>query len=45
MHWGYDIASLIVEKAGTPTVIIAFDNIHLGIRSECSDVLVSAKKQ
>ena len=45
MHWGYDIASFIVEKTGTPTVIIAIDNIDLGIRAEYIEVLVSAKKQ
>jgi SAM-dependent methyltransferase len=43
MHWGYDIASFIVEKAGTPTVIIAIDNIDLGIRAEFIDVLISVK--
>jgi len=45
MHWGYDIGSFIAQKAGTPTVIIAIDNIDLGIRAEYIDVLVSAKKQ
>jgi hypothetical protein len=43
MHWGYDIASFIVEKAGTPTMIIAIDNIDLGIRAEFIDVLISVK--
>lgn len=43
MHWGYDIASFIVEKAGTPTVIIAIDNIDFGIRAEYIDVLISIK--
>lgn len=43
MHWGYDIASFIVEEAGTPTVIIAIDNIDLGIRAEYIDVMVSIK--
>ena len=43
MHWGYDIANYIVEKAGTPTVIIAIDNIDLGIRAEYIEVLVSSK--
>lgn len=44
MHWGYDIASFIMDKANTPTVIIAIDNIDLGIRAEYIDVLVSTKK-
>jgi SAM-dependent methyltransferase len=43
MHWGYDIAGFIVEKSNTPTVIIAIDNIDLGIRAEYIDVLISAK--
>lgn len=43
MHWGYDIASFITEIAGMPTVIIAIDNIDLGIRAEYIDVLVSIK--
>lgn len=43
MHWGYDIASFIAEIAGMPTVIIAIDNIDLGIRAEYIDVLVSIK--
>jgi SAM-dependent methyltransferase len=43
MHWGYDIAGFITEKAKTPTVIIAIDNIDLGIRAEYIDVLVSIK--
>jgi SAM-dependent methyltransferase len=43
MHWGYDIAGFIVEKSKTPTVIIAIDNIDLGIRAEYIDVLISAK--
>ncbi len=43
MHWGYDIASFIVEKAGTPTVIIVLYNIDLGICTEFIDVLISLK--
>lgn len=43
MHWGYDIAGFVVEKAKTPTVIIAIDNIDLGIRAEYIDVLISTK--
>jgi SAM-dependent methyltransferase len=43
MHWGYDIASFIIKEAGMPTVIIAIDNIDLGIRAEYIDVLVSIK--
>lgn len=44
MHWGYDIAEFIVDKANTPTVIIDIDNIDLGIRAEYIDVLISSKK-
>lgn len=43
MHWGYDIAGFVTEKAKTPTVIIAIDNIDLGIRAEYIDVLISSK--
>ncbi len=43
MHWGYDIASYITEKAKTPTIIIMIDNVDLGIRAEFIDVLVSWK--
>ena len=43
MHWGYDIAGFITEKSKTPTVIIAIDNIDLGIRAEYIDVLISSK--
>lgn len=43
MHWGYDLAGFILEKAKMPTVIIAIDNIDLGIRAEYIDVLLSAK--
>jgi len=43
MHWGYDIAGFVVEKAKTPTVIIAIDNIDLGIRAEYIEVLMSVK--
>ena len=45
MHWGYDIASFIVEAANSPTVIIATDNIDLGIRAEYIEVMVSVKRQ
>lgn len=44
MHWGYDIAEFITERAKTATVIIAIDNIDLGIRAEYIDVLISSKK-
>lgn len=44
MHWGYDIASFVAEKANMPSVIIAVDNIDLGIRAEYIDVVVSTKK-
>ncbi len=43
MHWGYDIASFITEKAKTPTIIIAIDNIDIGIRAEYIDVILSTK--
>ena len=45
MHWGYDIAGFITEKAKTATVIIAIDNIDLGIRAEYIEVLISIKSQ
>lgn len=45
MHWGYDIASYIQEKAGTPTVIVQIDDIDKGIRAEYIDVLVSTKSR
>lgn len=44
MHWGYDIASFIAEKTKMPTVIIAIDNIDLGIRAEYIEVMISVKK-
>jgi SAM-dependent methyltransferase len=44
MHWGYDISSFIVEAANMPTVIVATDNIDLGIRAEYIEVMVSVKK-
>jgi SAM-dependent methyltransferase len=43
MHWGYDISVFIFEKTKMPTVIIAIDNIDLGIRAEYIDVLISSK--
>jgi hypothetical protein len=43
MHWGYDMASFITEKAKTSTLIISIDNIDLGIRAEYIDVIVSWK--
>lgn len=43
MHWGYDIAGFITEKAKTPTTVIIIDNIELGIRAEYIDVIVSWK--
>jgi hypothetical protein len=44
MHWGCDIAGFVTEKAKTSTVIIAIDNIALGIRAEYIDVLISSKR-
>lgn len=43
MHWGYDIASFISDKAGMPTVIVQIDDINQGIRAEYIDVLVSTR--
>lgn len=43
MHWGYDIAGFITEKAKTPTAIISIDDIDLGISAEYIDVMVSWK--
>lgn len=43
MHWGYDIAGFITERAKTPTLIVMIDNIDLGIRAEYIDVLLSFK--
>ena len=43
MHWGYDIASFIMDVAKTPTIIVQIDNINNGIRAEYIDVLVSCK--
>ncbi len=43
MHWGYDIASFIMQVANTPTVIIQIDDIDKGIRAEYIDVVVSIK--
>lgn len=45
MQCRYDLASFISEKANTPTVIIAIDNIDLGIRAEYIDVVVNTRKQ
>ena len=43
IDWGYDIARFILEKAGLSTLIVAIDDIDLGIRAEFIDVLVSIK--
>lgn len=45
MDWGYDIAALILQEAGTPTVIFQIDDINAGIRAEYIDVLVSFKPE
>ncbi len=44
MHWGYDIAGFITDKAQTPTTIIVIDDIDQGIRAEYIDVVVSWKR-
>ncbi len=43
MNWGYDIAAFIMEKAGTPSIIIQIDDISAGIRAEYIDVIASFK--
>lgn len=43
MHWGYDIANFIMEKANTPTTIVMIDNLELGVRAEYIEVLISMK--
>lgn len=43
-NWGYDIAALILEKAGAPTIVIQIDDIDAGIRAEYIEVMVSLKR-
>jgi len=43
MHWGFDLADFIMQKAGTPTTMVVIDNLELGIRAEYIEVLVSRK--
>jgi hypothetical protein len=41
MHWGYDIASYIMDVANMPTSIIIIDDLNAGIRAEYIEVLIS----
>lgn len=43
INWGYDIASFITSKAGTPTIIIQIDDLDAGIRAEYLEVIVSMR--
>ena len=41
--WGYDIAGVILEHTGMSSVIMAIDDLHLGLRAEYLEVVVSRK--
>lgn len=41
MRWGYDIVSAIFNSCGLGTEIILIDSLHLGIRAELIEVLIS----
>jgi hypothetical protein len=43
MHWGFDLAEFIMQKANMPTTIVAIDNLDAGIRGEYIEVMVSRK--
>lgn len=43
IDWGYDIAGLIMQTTGMPTVIVRIDNIDAGIRADLVEVLVTHK--
>lgn len=42
-HFGYDLATRILERTRMPTVILQYDRLGLGIRAEHIDVLMSLK--
>lgn len=44
-HFGFDLASRILEVAGMPTVIFSIDRLDLGMRAEFIEVLVSFRKK
>lgn len=43
MHWGFDIVEIIKETSNLNTDIIHLDDLHLGIRAEFIEILVSKK--
>ena len=43
-HFGFDLASRILEVAGMPTILFSMDRLDLGIQAEYIEVLVSFKK-
>jgi SAM-dependent methyltransferase len=43
MHWGYDIADLILRCSGLFTTIVVVDDLSKGIRADYIEVLVSRK--
>ncbi len=43
MHWGFDIVDFIKSNSDLETIIEHIDNLHLGIRAEYIEVLVSSK--
>jgi Glycosyltransferase WbsX/Methyltransferase domain len=40
-HWGFDIVNRIQKVSGMRSHIIALDDLHLGIRAEYNEVMVS----
>ena len=42
-HFGFDLATRILEHAAMPTMIVSMDRLDLGIRAEYIEVLVSLK--
>lgn len=44
MDWGYDIAAVIQELCGCPSVIVQIDDLDQGIRAEYIDVIVTFKR-
>lgn len=43
MHWGYDIADAVREASGLNTEIVKLDALHMGIRAELIEVMVTRK--
>ena len=43
VDWGFDISNYLDQASGLSTTIFFIDNLHLGIRAEYLEVLVSRK--